>query len=54
MVTYEFEHINAEALQELEAEGHKVYPSSETLLHIQNKYHQKEWLKKHGLPGAGF
>ena len=24
VVTYEFEHINAEALQELEAEGHKV------------------------------
>lgn len=54
VVTYEFEHINAEALQELEAEGHKVYPSSETLLHIQNKYHQKEWLKKHGLPVPDF
>ncbi len=54
VVTYEFEHINAEALQELEAEGHKVYPSSETLLHIQNKYRQKEWLKKHGLPVPDF
>lgn len=54
VVTYEFEHINAEALQELEAEGHKVYPSSETLLHIQNKYHQKMWLRKHGLPVPDF
>lgn len=54
VVTYEFEHINAEALRELENEGHKVYPSSETLLHIQNKYNQKEWLKKHGLPVPDF
>ena len=50
VVTYEFEHINAQALAELEKEGHKVYPSSETLLHIQNKYNQKEWLKAHDLP----
>lgn len=54
VVTYEFEHINAEALRELENEGHKVYPSSETLLHIQNKYNQKKWLKKHGLPVPDF
>lgn len=54
VVTYEFEHINAEALKELEEEGHKVYPSSETLLHIQNKYEQKEWLRKHDLPVPDF
>lgn len=54
VVTYEFEHINAEALKELEEEGHKVYPSSETLLHIQNKYNQKEWLRKHQLPVPDF
>ncbi len=54
VVTYEFEHINARALQELEAEGHKVYPSSDTLLHIQNKFHQKEWLFSHGLPVPKF
>ena len=50
VVTYEFEHINAQALKELEEEGHKVYPSSQTLLYIQNKYTQKEWLRKHDLP----
>lgn len=54
VVTYEFEHINAEALKELEEEGHKVYPSSETLLHIQNKYNQKEWLREHKLPVPDF
>lgn len=50
VVTYEFEHINAKALQLLEREGHKVYPSSETLLHIQNKLVQKDWLRKHEIP----
>lgn len=50
VVTYEFEHINAKALQLLEEQGHKVYPSSETLLHIQNKLNQKDWLCKHEIP----
>ncbi|WP_167955222.1 5-(carboxyamino)imidazole ribonucleotide synthase [Anaerosporobacter faecicola] len=50
VVTYEFEHINAQALQMLEQQGHKVYPSSETLLHIQNKLVQKDWLRKHDIP----
>lgn len=54
VITYEFEHINAQALQELEAEGHKVYPSSETLLHIQNKYNQKMWLRQNDLPVPDF
>ena len=54
VITYEFEHINAQALQELEAEGHKVYPSSETLLHIQNKYDQKMWLRQNDLPVPDF
>lgn len=54
VVTYEFEHISLQALQELEAMGHKVYPSSETLAHIQNKYDQKCWLKEHGLPVPAF
>lgn len=54
VVTYEFEHISLQALQELEAMGHKVYPSSQTLAHIQNKYNQKCWLKEHGLPVPEF
>lgn len=54
VVTYEFEHISVEALRRLEAEGHKVYPSSETLAHIQNKYVQKEWLRQHKISVPDF
>lgn len=54
VVTYEFEHINVDALRKMEDGGHKVYPSSETLFHIQNKFHQKNWLKQHGLPVPDF
>lgn len=50
VVTFEFEHIDVKALQILEVSGHKVYPSSETLLHIQNKYIQNQWLAKHEIP----
>lgn len=54
VVTYEFEHISVEALRRLEAAGHKVYPNSETLAHIQNKLVQKRWLQKHGIPVPEF
>lgn len=54
VVTYEFEHISLQALQELEQMGYKVYPSSETLSHIQDKFHQKCWLKEHGIPVPEF
>lgn len=54
VVTYEFEHINVKALQKMEEKGYKVYPSSETLLHIQNKYNQKLWLQQHDLPVPEF
>lgn len=54
VVTYEFEHISLKALQELEKMGYKVYPSSETLSHIQNKYEQKEWLRAHNIPVPDF
>lgn len=54
VVTYEFEHISLEALKELEEEGTKVYPSSETLSHIQNKFEQKEWLAKNNIPVPDF
>lgn len=54
VVTYEFEHINVKALMLLEANGSKVYPTSETLLHIQNKYDQKKWLEQHDIPVPSF
>ena len=54
VVTYEFEHISVEALQAIEKRGTPVYPSSDTLRHIQNKYHQKDWLRQHGIPVPDF
>lgn len=50
VITYEFEHINAEALIKLEGEGHNIIPSGGTLKNIQNKYNQKLMLKDAGLP----
>jgi len=50
VVTYEFEHISLKALQDLEELGYKVYPSSKTLSHIQNKFEQNNWLRAHNIP----
>lgn len=54
VVTYEFEHINAEILIQLKTDGHKIYPSPETLKKIQDKAIQKEFLRKHGIAVANF
>ena len=49
VITYEFEHIHADALIEINAST-PVYPSPDALKVIQNKYDQKTALKKSGLP----
>lgn len=54
VVTYEFEHINAQVLKQLEAEGKKVYPTATSLEIIQNKFSQKSLLKKDGIPVPDF
>ncbi|MFQ9984692.1 MAG: 5-(carboxyamino)imidazole ribonucleotide synthase [Lachnospiraceae bacterium] len=54
VVTYEFEHISVEALRLLESKGKKVYPTSYTLSHIQNKLEQKLWLMQHHIPVPRF
>jgi len=54
VVTYEFEHINTEALEILEKEGHVVYPSVASLKTIQNKYSQKQVLSMRGIPVPRF
>ena len=43
LVTFEIEHVNIEALEKLESEGTKVYPTSKTLKIIQNKNLQKQF-----------
>lgn len=50
VITYEFEHIDADVLEELEEAGYKVYPTAKSLKTIQNKYSQKELLQNSGIP----
>ncbi|WHH60134.1 5-(carboxyamino)imidazole ribonucleotide synthase [Petroclostridium sp. X23] len=49
VITYEFEHINADILIDLEEKGYRVYPSGKSLKKIQDKYVQKEMLKNAGI-----
>lgn len=54
VITYEFEHIDADLLMTLEEEGYRVYPSPTTLKMIQNKFRQKTFLRQQGIPVANF
>ena len=54
VITYEFEHINAKALEILEKEGHVIYPSVASLKSIQNKHSQKEVLSSQAIPVPRF
>jgi phosphoribosylaminoimidazole carboxylase, PurK protein len=54
VITYEFEHINAAALEKLESEGHVVYPSVTSLKVIQDKYAQKKLLEEKQIPVPTF
>ncbi len=49
VITYEFEHIDAKALEELEEKGYKVYPTAKSLEIIQDKYVQKLKMYEAGL-----
>lgn len=54
VLTFEIELVNLEALEKLEAEGKKVYPSPRTLRKIQNKGVQKNQYREHQIPTANF
>jgi 5-(carboxyamino)imidazole ribonucleotide synthase len=54
LLTFEIENVNVEALEKLETEGKKVYPSSKTLRNIQDKGVQKQFYKANGIPTAPF
>ena len=54
VLTFEIELVNLEALEKLENEGTKVYPSPKTLKLIQNKGIQKEFYIKNNIPTAPF
>lgn len=54
VLTFEIENVNVDALETLEQEGIKVYPSSKTLRTIQNKATQKLFYTDHNIPTAPF
>ncbi|WP_274473828.1 5-(carboxyamino)imidazole ribonucleotide synthase [Mangrovimonas aestuarii] len=54
VLTFEIENVNVDALEALEKEGVKVYPSSKTLRTIQNKAKQKLFYTDNELPTAPF
>lgn len=53
-LTFEIEHINTDALEELENESVTIHPSPHTLKTIKDKFAQKEFLRKNNLPTASF
>ncbi|MDP2089096.1 MAG: 5-(carboxyamino)imidazole ribonucleotide synthase [Flavobacteriaceae bacterium] len=54
LLTIEIEHINIDALYQLESEGLTIFPQPHVLEIIQHKGKQKEFYKKHQIPTASF
>ncbi|WP_010251437.1 5-(carboxyamino)imidazole ribonucleotide synthase [Myroides injenensis] len=54
VLTIEIENVNLEALEKLESEGVKTYPSPSTLKLIQNKGQQKDFYTQHQIPTAPY
>ncbi len=53
-LTYEFEHIDADILEELEESGVRLYPSAKCLGRINDKFAQKKMLRTAGIPVPDF
>jgi 5-(carboxyamino)imidazole ribonucleotide synthase len=54
VLTVEIEHVNVDALEELEKSGIKIFPQPRVLRLIQDKGLQKEFYNKHNIPTAPF
>ncbi len=54
VLTIEIENVNLEALETLENEGKKVYPSPKTLRLISNKGNQKDFYTQNNIPTAPY
>lgn len=54
VITIEIEHVNIQALKDLESMGKQVFPQAQVVEIIQDKGLQKEFYKKHNLPTADF
>jgi 5-(carboxyamino)imidazole ribonucleotide synthase len=50
VITIEIEHVNVDALQQLEAQGKRVFPQPHVIRLIQDKGAQKEFYRQHGIP----
>lgn len=53
-LTIEIESVNVEALEQLEAEGVKIYPRPSALRTIRNKITQKQFYAEHAIPTAEY
>jgi 5-(carboxyamino)imidazole ribonucleotide synthase len=54
VLTYEIELANSSVLKELEISKHEIHPSANILYIIQDKYRQKNYLKRRKIPLAEF
>ena len=54
VITIEIENVNTNALEYLESQGKKVFPSSKTLRIIQNKSLQKDFYSENNLPTSDY
>ncbi|WP_372474631.1 5-(carboxyamino)imidazole ribonucleotide synthase [Capnocytophaga sp. ARDL2] len=54
VLTIEIENVNLDALETLEKQGKKVFPSASTLQLIKNKGNQKDFYTKHSIPTAPY
>ena len=54
VLTFEIELVNLDALEKLESEGIKVFPSPKTLRLIQNKGIQKDFYTQNNIPTAAY
>ncbi len=54
VLTFEYEHINVEALKKLKAEGLVIYPDPDIIELVQDKGRQKEFYRSHSIPTADF
>jgi 5-(carboxyamino)imidazole ribonucleotide synthase len=53
-ITIEIESVNVDALDKLEKEGVKIYPTPAAIRIIKNKIIQKQFYKDHGIPSSTF
>ncbi len=54
VLTFEYEHVNTDALKKLKAEGGAVCPDPAIIELVQDKGRQKEFYRTHGIPTAPF